>query len=462
MDEKDVIIARQQRQIEELLTLVAQLRDEIARRKNQNSSNSSKPPSSDIVNPQPRVKRKKRRRGGQSGHRRFQRQLLPPEQVDETILHELPVDEVQRRRLLPLDEYELSLQQIDLPKKLIHVTEHHVRLYKTPTGRIIKAKIPGEIRKAGLFAAPLQAMADYLKARCHMSYTTLRDCLAEVFGLPVSPGYLTKVCTKAISFALQPAYTEVAQAIRNANVVGTDETGHNDAGQLHWVWCQQDRDAAFFHISDSRGSKVLREILGSDFEGVLQCDYYSANKKYVRDHAIPVQYCWAHLIRDIKSLGESVYSSVRRWSNGLLQIAKKIFRAWKSRHERLHWSNSLKTVKKAFLRKVRTPPDYGDARTLAKRFRGWAGEQSYFLFLDVPGVDPTNNRTEQAIRYVVIDRRVTQGTRSDAGMRFCERAWTVIATCVRQSRSVYQFFLHAIKAKLNPNLPYPNLIPVNP
>jgi transposase len=201
MDEKDVIIARQQRQIEELLTLVAQLRDEIARRKNQNSSNSSKPPSSDIVNPQPRVKRKKRRRGGQSGHRRCQRQLLPPEQVDETILHELPVDEVQRRRLIPLDEYELSLQQIDLPKKLIHVTEHHVRLYKTPTGRIIKARIPGEIRKAGLFAAPLQAMAGYLKARCHMSYTTLRDCLAEVFGLPVSPGYLTKAYTKTISFA---------------------------------------------------------------------------------------------------------------------------------------------------------------------------------------------------------------------------------------------------------------------
>ena len=131
MDDKDVIIARQQKEIEELRALVAQLRDEIARLKNQNSS---KPPSSDIVNPQPRVNRKKRRRGGQSGHRRFQRQLLPPEQVDETILHELSDDEVQRRRLLPLDEYELSLQQIDLPKQLIHVTNHHVRLYETPTG----------------------------------------------------------------------------------------------------------------------------------------------------------------------------------------------------------------------------------------------------------------------------------------------------------------------------------------
>jgi transposase len=463
MDDKDVIIAQLRQENTELRALVAQLRDEIARLKNQNSSNSSKPPSSDIVNPQPRVnKRKKRNRSGQSGHRRCQRQLLPPEQVDETILHELPAGDVQRRRLIPLDEYELSLQQIDLPKKLIHVTEHHVRLYQTPTGRIVKAKLPASIRKTGLFAPPLQAMAGYFKARCHMSYSTLRTCLAEVFGLPVSEGYLTKICTKSLSTALQPAYTEIAQAIRNAAVVGTDETGHNDAGQLHWVWCQQDRDAAFFHISDSRGSKVLKEILGSDFDGVLQCDYFSANKKYIQDHSIPVQYCWAHLIRDIKSLGESLYSPVRRWSDGLLQIVKKIFRVWKSRPERPRWMNTLQTLKKVFLQKVRKPPDYGDAHTLAKRFRGKIGERNYFLFLDVSGVEPTNNRTEQAIRFVVIDRRVTQGTRSDAGMRFCERAWTVIATCVRQSRSVYQFFLHALKATLNPDLLYPTLIPVNP
>ncbi|MBN1555992.1 MAG: IS66 family transposase [Phycisphaerae bacterium] len=462
MDDKDVIIARQQKEIEELRALVTQLRDEIARLKNQNSSNSSKPPSSDIINPQPRVKRKKRKHGGQSGHRRCQRQLLPPEQVDETILHELPDDEVQRRRLIPLDEYELSLQQINLPKKLIHVTEHHVRLYETPTGRIVKAKLPASIRKAGLFAPPLQAMVGYFKARCHMSYSTLRDCLAEVFGLPVCAGYLTKVCTKSLSTAFQPAYAEVAATIRNSAVVGTDETGHNDTGQLHWVWCQQDRDAAFFHISDSRGSKVLRKILGKDFPGVLQCDYFSANKKYVQDHSILVQYCWAHLIRDIKSLGESLYSSVRRWSEGLLQIARKIFRVWKSRRERPRWENSLQTLKKVFLQKMRKPPDYGDARTLAKRFRGRTGEQNYFLFLDVSGVEPTNNRTEQAIRHVVIDRRVTQGTRSNAGMRFCERAWTIIATCIRQGKSIYQFFLHALQAALNPYLPYPTLIPVNP
>ncbi len=63
-------------------------------------------------------------------------------------------------------------------------------------------------------------------------------------------------------------------------------------------------------------------------------------------------------------------------------------------------------------------------------------------------------------RFVVIDRRVTQGTRSFAGMRWCEIAWTVIATCARHGYSVYQFFLNAINANYT-NTPYPKLIPAN-
>ena len=51
----------------------------------------------------------------------------------------------------------------------------------------------------------------------------------------------------------------------------------------------------------------------------------------------------------------------------------------------------------------------------------------------------TNNLAEQAIRFVVIDRHITQGTRSEKGRRWCERIWTVMATCAQQGRAVFQF-----------------------
>jgi len=45
----------------------------------------------------------------------------------------------------------------------------------------------------------------------------------------------------------------------------------------------------------------------------------------------------------------------------------------------------------------------------------------------------------KASRFVVIDRLVTQGTCGEKGRRWCERIWTVIATCVQQGRSVFNF-----------------------
>ncbi len=106
MDDKDAIIAAQEERIQQLVKqvidlqkLVEELRDEIARLK-KNSSNSSKPPSSDIVKPPKARTKGKRKSGGQPGHRKCSRQLFPREQVDQTIIHELPIDEIPRCGLL--------------------------------------------------------------------------------------------------------------------------------------------------------------------------------------------------------------------------------------------------------------------------------------------------------------------------------------------------------------------------
>lgn len=83
-------------------------------------------------------------------------------------------------------------------------------------------------------------------------------------------------------------------------------------------------------------------------------------------------------------------------------------------------------------------------RTCRSGFPGTVWRAAYFRFVTTPGVEPTNNLAEQAIRFVVIDRHITQGTRSEGGRQFCERIWTVIATCVQQSQSVYRFLREAV------------------
>ncbi len=474
MTNKDVIITQLLQQnkqlsqhnqlLQEQVQLLAgenqKLRERIARLE-KNSSNSSKPPSSDIVNPQPTNKRKKKRKiGAQKGHPKYTRPLFEADEIDKTIVHKLSAKEIRRRGLIPLEQTESVLQQIDLPKQLFNVIDHRVQLYLDSKGNVVKAKLPKAIRKAGLFSTRMMALTGYLKARGHMSYSTLQLFFNDIMDLDVSQGYLAKICTKKLTPVLQPAYAEVAEFIRNAPVVGTDETGHkNPAYNSTWTWCQQTPEAVFFYITNSRASKVLLEILGQDFCGTVICDYYSANKKFANLTKAWIQYCWAHLVRDIKFLLTLSYRNLQRWAQILLDILRKLFELYKTRHIRHygHYKNAIEKCKKVFLQKVRRPPDHREAINIKNRFiKG--GEKRYFLFLEREGVSPTNNATEQAIRFVVIDRRVTQGTRSWAGMRWCERAWTVVATCARHNRSVYQFFADALNATYA-GTPYPKLIP---
>ena len=96
------------------------------------------------------------------------------------------------------------------------------------------------------------------------------------------------------------------------------------------------------------------------------------------------------------------------------------------------------------------------SQNMAARFRKHG--KAYFEFVTTPGVEPTNNLAEQAIRFVVIDRRITQGTRGEKGRRWCERIWTVIATCSQQGRSVFEYLSEAVAAYFNDD-DAPSLLP---
>jgi len=105
----------------------------------------------------------------------------------------------------------------------------------------------------------------------------------------------------------------------------------------------------------------------------------------------------------------------------------------------------MEKIKECFLSRMRRPPNHPLAKKLARRFKGKAAED-YFRFLTEPEVSPTNNGTERQIRPVVIDRRITQGTRGQAGMRWCERIWTILATCKKQEQNVFDFIHESVIA----------------
>ena len=254
----------------------------------------------------------------------------------------------------------------------------------------------------------MTAFVGYLKARCHMSYSTIKGLFNDAMEFPISQSYFVKCCNKKFSPSLISAYSEALEYIRNAPIVGTDETGHKDSGNKNWTWCQHANDVVFFRICNSRGSKVLLENLGKNFNSILLADFFSANRMFVHLTGAKVQWCWAHLVRDIKFLAQLGQRNVRHWADKLLGIIKKMLKTWRKDKKTGYFRKKLENLKQLFLTSVMHPPDHPECRKIKKRFAG-NGRDGYFLFLDVDGVEPTNNSTEQKIRFVVLDRRVTHG-----------------------------------------------------
>jgi transposase len=172
-----------------------------------------------------------------------------------------------------------------------------------------------------------------------------------------------------------------------------------------------------------------------------------------------VQFCLAHLIRDVKFLVEHPNKANKRYGELLLEHLRKLFGVIHRRDRYASEAGFRRTlaavrndlVYDAFMHL----PNTSEAGNLADRFA--LHMDSYFRFITEPDLEPTNNAAEQAIRFVAIHRRLTQGTRGSAGQTWCQRIWTVIVTCAQQGRSVFQYLQSAVQAFFQ-GLPPPSLL----
>jgi hypothetical protein len=161
-----------------------------------------------------------------------------------------------------------------------------------------------------------------------------------------------------------------------------------------------------------------------------------------------MQFCLAHLIRDVKflaTLPEVPMTIGIAYGQRLLEGLRQLFHILHQREmmEPPVFQQTLEKARNDMLAVGLDAPEHKPARNMAKRFR--QNGDSYFRFITTPGHEPTNNLAEQAIRFVVLDRYVTQGTRSQRGQKWCERIWTAIATCTQQQRSAFEFLYQSIR-----------------
>jgi len=324
---------------------------------------------------------------------------------------------------------------------------------------MVWAQTPGGVAEGHLFGPRLEALIAHMKGSLHASYTSLAGFCRDVLGINVARSHVCNTIAR-VNDALAQPYEELARHVPTEPVLNIDESGWKDKGLKYWIWVFCTSAISFFCIAKSRGSKVLQEVLGKTYGGTIVSDFFSAYVKYA---SALQQFCLAHLIRDVKFLTTLPDETDTQFGERLLIEFKRLFHFWhlrqkipKQRLDRLMFRIKDRVVQ---LAQAHAGAERSKSRTLAKRLVKHG--DAIFRFLFDRAVSPTNNAAERSIRAAVIDRRITQGSRSLMGRQWNARIWTVLDTCRKQSRSAWQFLQEALSAHYFQS-PAPSLLPQRP
>jgi transposase len=445
--------------------LVARVQ-ELEARLGQTSSNSSRPPSSDPPDAPPRVPSPPsgRSRGGQPGHAAHQRVLVPVEQVDQVLDHwpatcrhcaaplvpaaVQPVDEPTRH------------QVTELPAVRATITEHRLHAVRCAAcGAITRAGLPAAV-PPGAFGPRLQATVAVLSGGYRLSRRAVAALCADVLGAPLCMGSVDGLC-QATATALAEPVAQLQAALRGTAPVHADETSWREPGQRRWLWVVVAPLLTVFAVASSRGSSVIKGLLGETFGGYLISDRWSAYTWVPLERR---QVCWAHLKRDFQALVDAGGAAHEIGEEGLALLAR-LFDAWYSGRDepapRPYLATRvapLQTEFRALLERGQRSGHYRAIGLSESLLKLWP---ALWTFLTVAGVEPTNNRAEQAIRPAVLWRKNSFGTQSDTGNIFVARLLSVAATCQQQQRSLLAYLTDVCTAAQH-GQPIPSLLPGTP
>jgi transposase len=422
-----------------------------------NSTNSSMPPSSDRFNtkrrPPPAADQPRKKRGGQPGHPRHERPLVPPEQVRETI----PCKPTTCRRChKPLsgdDPAPIRHQVAEIPVVVPDVVEYQLHRLICPYCHTSTCgTLPPEVK--GHFNPRLEATLALLAGQYRLGLRPVVQLAADLWGLNISTGMVSKLRGRTADALLVP-WVQVALYVRTQNV-NIDETPWREAKKGAYLWGVATPAAVLFRIAKHRTAQVAQELLGNHYAGVATCDRLKSYWWIER-----LQWCWAHLRRDFQAMidrgkpGKAIGESLLGQSNTLFHLWHQ-FREKKLSRKQLQ--KAMKPVREA----VRQALQRG-ARCRCKKTAGTCkellGHEDWlWTFIDVEGVEPTNNVGEQTERLGVMLRRICGGTDSPQGSRFVERVLTVVQTCRRQGKKVLDYLSACIEAWRLGRTP-PSLVP---
>jgi transposase len=295
--------------------------------------------------------------------------------------------------------------RVDLPPIAPFVERHRRLAVICPScGLRVVADLPAAA-KGTPFGPRLHAVATYLKTFQALSYERLEAAFADLFGVEISQGGLMNMLRRAQGHFEDGREAAVA-SLRQAKVVGSDETGVRIEGSNAYHWVFRCAEAVVHQAAPTRGAVVVRDMMDGHRPEVWCSDRYVAQQGHADAH----QTCLAHLARDVAyamEAGEDLLPMrLKLWLHKAFGLARDI--------ETLA-ASTITARRRALQRDLQdildTPTSCELAKVVQNKFR--RAKDQLLTFAMWPGqVEATNNACERALRPAVVQRKVTNGYRA--------------------------------------------------
>jgi transposase len=426
--------------IVELWEEVQKLRKQLEKKPKKTSKNSSLPPARGFrADVKSEEKELGEQRTGSIGREGGGRQLSqnPAQTIKATIKSCAGCGkEISESKQTLMERYD----KIDIPPITPIVTRIERYGCKCPEcGQQQIAEAPVGMESGSPFGKRIAALVTTMRYSHGISYSRMQQMMSEVFGLEISEGAIANILSR-VKGQLKSEVENIHQALKSSGLVCSDETSARVNGKNQWEWVFQNEQVCFHIIRPSRGGDVIAEVMGEHQPEVWVSDLFSAQKT---NPGTEWQVCLAHQLRDCQygiDAGDEIFSGRMK---KLLLRAIVLHRRWLDLAEstqyqyRCRLRRDLETI-------LALSPTQEDGVRLQKRYLEL--RENLFLCLDDPTIPPTNNASEQALRWSVIFRKITNGFRSIWGRDLFAMVRSIVNTGHRQGLSAFE----SILAALNP------------
>lgn len=366
--------------------------------------------------PKPEPKKPGRKAGkdyGTKAHRQ------PPEHIDET--YEAPLPDVCPDCGGPIEETKIDQQyQVEIPRRPIHRQFNiHIGYCQDCHGRVQGRHALQTSDALGAAAAQLgpdaQAATVELNKHGGMAHGKISRVFWNLFGIRLSRGGSTHVVLRAAKRA-EPVYEAICHSVRQAPSVTPDETGWRVGGQSAWLHAFVAEKATAYVVHANRSSAAAESVLGADYAGGMTHDGWSPYDNFIKAQH---QQCLRHLLNRCDELLETANRGAVRFPRRIRELLNDALDL-RDRHAQGKLSKHGLAVCRGRLDgklfEAVYPFKSNEANELLARHL-WRHKDELLTFLKFPGLDATNWRAEQAIRFGVILRKVWGGNRTWIGAR---------------------------------------------